>query len=74
MGTSLQQIRDQKKVEAEDHGEHDYTSGDSDENGAFHVPIQKLPKNELKERILFLWRLAYKKARGASIIVSKHID
>ena len=49
----------------------DYSSGDSEEG--FHVPYHKLPKKEKDERIFYLWMQAFRKAKGASVIVRKHI-
>jgi len=51
-----------------------YSSGESDANPAFHVPLSRLPEVDKRQRILWLWSLAYKKARGASVIIQKHVD
>ena len=52
-----------------------YSEGESPTpgTGQFHVPFSRLPSAEQNERILWLWRTAYKKAVGAAIIIRKQV-
>lgn len=47
----------------------DYSSGESGEN--FHIPYRQLPEKERKDRILWFWQIAFKKAKGAAILIRK---
>jgi hypothetical protein len=47
----------------------EYTSGESGEN--FHIPYGQLPIKEQRDRVLWFWNIAFKKAKGAAIIVRK---
>ena len=49
----------------------DYSEGESGEN--FAIPYGKLPNKEKRERILWFWNIAFKKAKGAAIIVRKQL-
>lgn len=51
-----------------------YTSGESDEQSNFHVPFNMLPKKDKKKRIIFMWGMAFKKAKGSSLIIRKLFD
>ena len=76
----LDQFKDNKNAkQAEKDGEDPqtndlkYSSGASDQEGQFFVKYKMLPEADKKERMLWLWERAFKKAKGASIIIRKHI-
>ena len=47
-----------------------YSSGESPENELFERNLKQLSKPELEERMLYLWNLTYRKARGAALLVT----
>ena len=51
-----------------------YTSGEEDPVGRYHVKYSNLPEADKQKRVRHLWFLAYKKARGASVVVRKQYE
>jgi len=49
----------------------DYSSGESDKVQTFHIKMKDLPPNEYKRRMLYLWEIVYKKAKGAAVVKRK---
>lgn len=50
-----------------------YSSGESSDDGQFVIKYSHLPEPDKQRRMLWLWERAYKKAKGASIIIRKQI-
>jgi hypothetical protein len=46
-----------------------YSSGESQGESHFEVPLKDLPKEDIDKRVIYLWNKVYRKARGAAVIV-----
>jgi hypothetical protein len=48
------------------------SEGSSPHQELFHIRIRKLTKEELDQRMIFLWKLTFKKLIGAAIVLRQY--
>ena len=66
------------KIPGKDHDNEDYSCGSSPTENQFKVSMKQLKssnnRKEIRERLLYLWGITYKKAKGAAVIVRKQFE